>query len=128
MKRATMSVFRNISMQITSATNASQESNSTYNLDNLSPFGFSVAAVVLFAIMIFGCLSNLTVVIIIGSTKRLRTPMNNILLNLSISDFIIASLGTPLSFASAIQHKWIFGDVICQAYAFMMTLTGKRYF
>lgn len=120
-----MSVFRNLSVQIPSLTNASQEPNSTYYMDNLSPFGFSVAAVILFAIMIFGCLSNLTVVIVISSTKRLRTPMNNILLNLSISDLVIASLGTPLSFASAIQHKWIFGDVICQVYAFMMTLTGK---
>lgn len=125
MKRTTMSVFKNMSMQILSATNATQESNSTYDMGNLSPFGFSLAAVILFAIMIFGVLSNLIVVIVIGSTRRLRTPMNTILLNLSISDFLIASLGTPLSIASAIQHNWIFGDTICQVYAFMMTLAGK---
>lgn len=125
MKRATMSVFKNITLHILSATNTTLESNSTYEIGNLSPIGFTVVTVVLFAIMIFGVLSNLIVVIVIGSTRRLRTPMNNILLNLSFSDLLIASLGTPLSIASAIQHKWIFGETICQVYAFMMTLAGK---
>lgn len=125
MKRATMSVFKNITLHTLSATNTTQESNSTYEIGNLPPFGFTVVTVVLFVVMIFGVLSNLIVVIVIGSTRRLRTPMNNILLNLSFSDLLIASLGTPLSIASAIQHKWIFGETICQVYAFMMTLAGK---
>ncbi|XP_035208317.1 melanopsin-like, partial [Stegodyphus dumicola] len=93
-------------------------------VEDLSPVGYSIAAVVLFFIMLLGCFNNLLVIIVVGGTKKLRTPMNSILLNLSVSDFIISAFGTPMSFASAVNRKWIFGEFLCEAYAFLMTLTG----
>lgn len=119
-----MSTINNYSAQLTLDFNNSNEFNRTIP-DELSPFGYSVSAAVLFCIMIFGCISNLIVIIVIGGTNRLWTPMNVILLNLSISDLLISAFGTPLSFASAVNHTWIFGDTLCQVYAFMMTLTGE---
>lgn len=113
--------------QVLSGTNNSRDPNTSYTMEDLSSFGYSVSAVCLFSIMIFGCVSNLIVIIVIGGTNRLRTPMNAILMNLSISDFLISSFGTPLSFLSAIHNKWIFGETVCQIYAFMMTLTGKSH-
>ncbi|KAF8773576.1 Melanopsin like protein [Argiope bruennichi] len=93
--------------------------------EDLSPFGYAVAAVCLFFIMVFGCFFNFVVIIVVGGTRKLRTPMNAILLNLSISDFAISFLGTPMSFASAVNRDWLFGPILCEVYAFCMTLTGK---
>ncbi|GBN15126.1 hypothetical protein AVEN_160916-1 [Araneus ventricosus] len=93
--------------------------------EDLSAFGYSVAAVCLFFIMVFGCFNNFVVIIVVAGTKKLRTPMNAILLNLSVSDFLISLLGTPFSFASAINREWLFGPIMCEIYAFCMTLTGK---
>ncbi|KAG8197015.1 hypothetical protein JTE90_004287 [Oedothorax gibbosus] len=95
------------------------------NMEDLSPMGYAIAAVVLFFIMVFGVCNNLVVIVVVAGTRKLRTPMNLILLNLSISDFLISALGTPLSFAAAVNRRWIFGDALCQVYAFSMTLTGK---
>lgn len=120
-----MSIINNISCQPTADFNDSHQMNQSMLMEDLSPFGYCIAAVALFGIMITGCISNLIVIIVIGGTKRLRTPMNAILLNLSVSDFIISSFGTPLSFASAINNRWIFGETLCQIYAFLMTLTGE---
>ncbi|GBN01298.1 hypothetical protein AVEN_201319-1 [Araneus ventricosus] len=73
--------------------------------------------------MVFGCFNNIVVIIVVAGTKKLRTPMNAILLNLSVSDFLISLLGTPFSFASAINREWLFGPIMCEIYAFCMTLT-----
>ncbi|GFS30830.1 g_PROTEIN_RECEP_F1_2 domain-containing protein [Trichonephila inaurata madagascariensis] len=93
--------------------------------EDLSELGYSIAAVCLFLIMVFGCFNNFVVIVVVAGTKKLRTPMNVILLNLSISDFIISLFGTPMSFASAINRNWIFGPFLCEVYAFCMTLTGE---
>nr|CCP46950.1 c-opsin [Cupiennius salei] len=124
MIKADMSVKGNISELLSLQSINSQEASNSTSMEDLTPFGYSLAAVALFGIMIFGCISNLIVIVVIGGTNRLRTPMNSILLNLSVSDFIISAFGTPLSFASALNNKWIFGETLCKLYAFMMTLTG----
>ncbi|GIY41680.1 g_PROTEIN_RECEP_F1_2 domain-containing protein [Caerostris darwini] len=93
--------------------------------EDLSPLGYNIAAVCLFFIMVFGCFNNIVVIIVVAGTKKLRTPMNAILLNLSVSDFIISLFGTPMSFASAINRNWFFGSFLCEIYAFCMTLTDN---
>ncbi|GFV62006.1 g_PROTEIN_RECEP_F1_2 domain-containing protein [Trichonephila clavipes] len=102
-----------------------EETTTSADKEDLSELGYSIAAVCLFLIMIFGCFNNLVVIVVVAGTKKLRTPMNVILLNLSISDFIISLFGTPMSFASAINRNWIFGPFLCEVYAFCMTLTGE---
>ncbi|GFQ84471.1 g_PROTEIN_RECEP_F1_2 domain-containing protein [Trichonephila clavata] len=102
-----------------------EETTTSADKEDLSELGYSIAAVCLFLIMVFGCFNNFVVIVVVAGTKKLRTPMNVILLNLSISDFIISLFGTPMSFASAINRNWIFGPFLCEVYAFFMTLTGE---
>lgn len=97
-------------------------------MEDLSPMGYSIAAIVLFFIMVFGVCNNLVVIVVVSGTRKLRTPMNFILLNLSVSDFLISAVGTPMSFAAAVNRGWFFGDVLCKMYAFAMTLTGRNHF
>lgn len=103
--------------------NVSYHPNYT-DFDHLSPASFYTSAAFLFLIWLLGCVSNFLAILVIVSDRCLRTPMNSILLNLSLSDISISALGTPLSFVAAVNQKWPFGDVMCRAYGFFMTLTG----
>ncbi|GFU16909.1 g_PROTEIN_RECEP_F1_2 domain-containing protein [Nephila pilipes] len=102
-----------------------EDTTASTNKEDLSELGYSIAAVILFFIMVFGCFNNFVVIAVVAGTKKLRTPMNFILLNLSVSDFIISLFGTPMSFASAVNRNWVFGPFLCEVYAFCMTLTGE---
>ena len=61
---------------------------------------------------------------------QLRTPFNWVLINLSITEFIIALGGNSLlafnSFCS--PQEWAFSNTACQASAFGMTYLGKFQF
>lgn len=51
--------------------------------------------------------------------------MNIILLNLVCSDFSVSIIGNPFTLISALNHGWMFGDTVCAAYGFFMSLLGK---
>ena len=51
--------------------------------------------------------------------------MNIILSNLVCSDFSVSILGNPFTLISAVAHGWWFGDTVCVAYGFFMSLLGK---
>lgn len=52
--------------------------------------------------------------------------MNVILLNLVASDFSVSVLGNPFTLISALNHGWFFGDAVCVAYGFFMSLLGEK--
>ncbi|XP_070507688.1 vertebrate ancient opsin-like [Chironomus tepperi] len=52
------------------------------------------------------------------------TPMNIILLNLVCSDFSVSIIGNPFALVSAWHYQWIFGESLCIAYGFFMSLLG----
>ncbi|KAK2706713.1 hypothetical protein QYM36_014675, partial [Artemia franciscana] len=56
--------------------------------------------------------------------KQIRTPMNMILLNLSISDLGMVTLGSSMSFVNALLKKWAFSQELCYLYALIMALCG----
>ncbi|XP_034429608.1 teleost multiple tissue opsin 2b [Hippoglossus hippoglossus] len=91
---------------------------------NLSPTGFVVLSVVLGFIMTFGFLNNFVVLLLFCKFKKLRTPVNMLLLNISISDMLVCVFGTTLSFASSIRGKWLLGRSGCSWYGFINSCFG----
>ncbi|MEQ2193102.1 hypothetical protein XENOCAPTIV_023818, partial [Xenoophorus captivus] len=85
----------------------------------LSPVGFVVLSVFLGFIMTFGFLNNLIVLLLFCKFKKLRTPVNMLLLNISVSDMLVCLFGTTLSFASSIRGKWLLGRGGCSWYGFI---------
>lgn len=53
--------------------------------------------------------------------------MNIILLNLVCSDFSVSIIGNPFTLTSALNHGWMFGETVCVAYGFFMSLLGKYF-
>ncbi|KAF7659195.1 hypothetical protein LDENG_00001760 [Lucifuga dentata] len=90
----------------------------------LSPTGFIVLSVVLSFIMTFGFLNNFVVLFMFCKFKKLRTPVNMLLLNISVSDMLVCLLGTTLSFASSIRGKWLLGRIGCCWYGFINSCFG----
>lgn len=90
----------------------------------LSPTGFVVLSVVLGFIMTFGFLNNFVVLLLFCKFKKLRTPVNMMLLNISVSDMLVCLFGTTLSFASSIRGKWLLGRSGCSWYGFINSCFG----
>ncbi|XP_034558134.1 vertebrate ancient opsin-like [Notolabrus celidotus] len=90
----------------------------------LTPTGNVVVAVCLGFIGTFGLLNNLLVLVLFCRYKMLRSPINLLLINISISDLLVCVLGTPFSFAASTQGRWLIGDGGCVWYGFANSLFG----
>ncbi|XP_029971006.1 opsin-3-like [Salarias fasciatus] len=90
----------------------------------LTPTGNLVVAVCLGFIGTFGLLNNLLVLVLFCRYKMLRSPINLLLINISISDLLVCVLGTPFSFAASTQGRWLIGAWGCVWYGFANSLFG----
>lgn len=73
---------------------------------------------------IFGILNNGIVMILFARFPSLRHPINSFLFNVSLSDLIISCLASPFTFASNFAGRWLFGDLGCTIYAFLVFVAG----
>ncbi|CAL8406666.1 unnamed protein product [Arctogadus glacialis] len=85
----------------------------------LTRTGHTVVSVFLGSIMVFGFLNNLVVLVLFCKFKTLRTPVNMLLLNISVSDMLVCVFGTTLSFASSLHAHWLYGRHGCMWYGFI---------
>jgi len=85
----------------------------------------TVFAVCLGVIFVLGVLNNSLVLVTFARFRCLRTPINVILLNISVSDLLVCVFGTPFSFAANLHGRWLIGPRGCQWYAFANSLFGK---
>ncbi|XP_060105411.1 opsin-3-like isoform X2 [Heteronotia binoei] len=92
--------------------------------DSLGRKGLAAAAVCLGVILLLGCLSNFLVVLIFARFRSLRTPINLILLNISLSDLLVCVFGTPLSFAASLRGRWLLSGAGCRWYGFANAFFG----
>uniref|UniRef100_A0A668ALM2 Teleost multiple tissue opsin 2a n=1 Tax=Myripristis murdjan TaxID=586833 RepID=A0A668ALM2_9TELE len=92
--------------------------------ERLSRTGHKVVSVFLGSIMFFGFVNNLVVLILFCKFKTLRTPVNMLLLNISVSDMLVCVCGTTLSFASSLRARWLYGRHGCMWYGFVNSCFG----
>uniref|UniRef100_A0AAV2JQR9 G-protein coupled receptors family 1 profile domain-containing protein n=1 Tax=Knipowitschia caucasica TaxID=637954 RepID=A0AAV2JQR9_KNICA len=90
----------------------------------LSPTGNLVVAVCLGFIGTFGFVNNVLVLLLFCRYKMLRSPINLLLINISVSDLLVCTLGTPFSFAASTQGRWLIGKGGCMWYGFANSLFG----
>ncbi|XP_077164261.1 pinopsin-like isoform X2 [Paroedura picta] len=86
--------------------------------------GLAAAASCLGLILLAGCLNNLLALLLFARFRALRTPLNLVLLNISLSDLLVCLFGTPLSFAAAVRGRWLLGHAACQWYGFANACLG----
>ncbi|XP_072895110.1 opsin-3-like [Hemitrygon akajei] len=91
---------------------------------SLGPTGHLVSAVFLGIIGLLGFTNNFLVLLLFCRFKALRSPVNLLLVNISLSDLLVCILGTPFSFAASTQGRWLIGKAGCIWYGFANALFG----
>ncbi|KAM5145536.1 CD40 ligand [Mantella aurantiaca] len=90
----------------------------------MSRTAHNLVAVFLGCILVQGSLYNSLVLLIFVKFEAVRTPINMILLNISVSDLLVCVFGTPFSFAASVSGGWIIGQQGCKWYGFCNSLFG----
>ncbi|XP_039531353.1 opsin 4xa isoform X3 [Pimephales promelas] len=71
-----------------------------------------------------GVIGNLLVMYAFFCNKKLRTPPNYFIMNLAVSDFLMAITQSPIFFVNCMYKEWVFGEMGCKMYAFCGALFG----
>ncbi|XP_032384259.1 teleost multiple tissue opsin 3a isoform X2 [Etheostoma spectabile] len=90
----------------------------------LSRTGHTVVAACLGFILVAGIFNNFLALLIFAKFRTLWTPINIILLNISLSDILVCVFGTPFSFAASLHGRWLIGEYGCKWYGFANSLFG----
>lgn len=120
----------NLSTTDSSLSGSSLSTGTTSTPASQSPGGLSrtahtVVAVCLGFILVAGILGNLIVLLIFAKFRSLWTPINLVLMNISLSDILVCVSGTPLSFAASLHGRWLIGERGCKWYGFANSLFGE---
>ncbi|XP_035999682.1 melanopsin-A-like [Fundulus heteroclitus] len=83
-----------------------------------------VFAVFVFVIGALGITGNALVMFAFYSNKKLRKLPNYFIMNLAVSDFLMAFTQSPIFFINCLYKEWMFGDMGCKIYAFCGALFG----
>ncbi|KAF3694046.1 Pinopsin Pineal gland-specific opsin [Channa argus] len=114
----------NFSTADSSLSRLSHSAEASHGPGGLSRTGHTVVAVFLGFILIAGIVNNLLALVVFAKFRSLWTPINLILLNISVSDILVCVFGTPFSFAASLQGRWLIGDYGCKWYGFANSLFG----
>ncbi|XP_061691643.1 teleost multiple tissue opsin 3a [Syngnathoides biaculeatus] len=90
----------------------------------LSHGGHTAVAVCLGVILVAGIVNNSLTLLVFARFRCLWTPINVILLNISLSDVLVCVFGTPLSFAASLRGRWLIGEFGCRWYGFANSFFG----
>ncbi|KAK7895213.1 hypothetical protein WMY93_020538 [Mugilogobius chulae] len=83
--------------------------------------------IVAFFVLVIGAVGvtgNALVMYAFFCNKKLRTRPNYFIMNLAISDFLMAITQSPIFFVNSLYKGWIFGETGCKMYAFCGALFG----
>uniref|UniRef100_A0A3Q3QPH6 G-protein coupled receptors family 1 profile domain-containing protein n=1 Tax=Monopterus albus TaxID=43700 RepID=A0A3Q3QPH6_MONAL len=83
-----------------------------------------IVAFFVFVIGILGVTGNALVMYAFFCNKNLRTPPNLFIMNLAVSDFLMAITQSPIFFVNSLYKGWVFGETGCKMYAFCGALFG----
>lgn len=104
-----------------------RDSTTPQSRDGLSRSGHTAVAVCLGFILVAGILNNSMTLLVFAKFRCLWTPINLILLNISLSDVLVCLFGTPFSFAASLRGRWLIGEFGCKWYGFANSLFGELY-
>ncbi|XP_043932418.1 green-sensitive opsin [Protopterus annectens] len=90
-----------------------------------APWKFSVICAYMFILIATGLPINLLTLVVTVKHKKLRQPLNYILVNLAVADLFMVCFGFTVTFLTAINGYFIFGPIGCAVEGFMATLGGE---
>ncbi|XP_053731205.1 opsin-3 [Synchiropus splendidus] len=103
--------------------------NETRTERSAEPYLFALGTYKLLAftigtIGVFGFCNNIVVIALYCKFKRLRTPTNLLLVNISLSDLLVSVIGINFTFVSCVKGGWIWSRATCVWDGFSNSLFG----
>ncbi|XP_071369494.1 melanopsin-A-like [Centroberyx affinis] len=98
--------------------------SSFFNKVDVPDHAHYIVAFFVFVIGTLGITGNALVMFAFYSNKKLRNLPNYFIMNLAVSDFLMASTQSPIFFINCIYKEWVFGEMGCKMYAFCGALFG----
>lgn len=65
-------------------------------------------------IIVLAVFSNLTVIVVIGKTRSVRSVTDVLILSLAVSDLMVACLNMPFQLYYIVSNEWDIGDGMCK--------------
>ncbi|KAM3611482.1 uncharacterized protein V6R79_019283 [Siganus canaliculatus] len=98
--------------------------SSFFNKVDVPDHAHYIVALFVFVIGTLGITGNALVMFAFYSNKKLRNLPNYFIMNLAVSDFLMAFTQSPIFFINCLYKEWVFGEMGCKMYAFCGALFG----
>uniref|UniRef100_M3XKL7 Vertebrate ancient long opsin b n=1 Tax=Latimeria chalumnae TaxID=7897 RepID=M3XKL7_LATCH len=93
-------------------------------LESIQPWNFKVLAALMFIVTTLSLSENFTVILVTIKFKQLRQPVNYIIVNLSLADFLVSLIGGTISFFTNLRGYFFLGPWACVLEGFAVTFFG----
>lgn len=94
-------------------------------LDSIQPWHFRLLAAVMLVVTSLSLAENLAVILVTFKFKQLRQPVNYVIVNLSVADFLVSLTGGTISFLTNLKGYFYMGYWACVLEGFAVTFFGK---
>lgn len=91
------------------------------------PWKYSALSAYMFFLILFGFPINFLTLYVTIQHKKLRTPLNYILLNLAVADLFMVLVGFPTTMYTSMNGYFVFGTLGCNIEGFFATLGGMYF-
>uniref|UniRef100_A0A8C5LWF9 G-protein coupled receptors family 1 profile domain-containing protein n=1 Tax=Leptobrachium leishanense TaxID=445787 RepID=A0A8C5LWF9_9ANUR len=85
---------------------------------------FLIIAVMMGIVVFLAFFVNGMVIVVTIQYKRLRSPLNYILVNLAVANLLVTIFGSSISFFNNVIGYFVLGKAMCEFEGFMVSLTG----
>ncbi|KAM3843424.1 rhodopsin [Vipera latastei] len=89
------------------------------------PWKYSALSAYMFLLILLGLPINFLTLYVTIQHKKLRTPLNYILLNLAVSNLFMVLVGFPTTMYTSMNGYFVFGTVGCNVEGFFATFGGE---
>ncbi|MBN3304388.1 vertebrate ancient long opsin a [Amia ocellicauda] len=93
-------------------------------VESVARWNFSLLAALMFIVTSLSLSENFTVMLVTFRFKQLRQPLNYIIVNLSVADFLVSLIGGSISFLTNIKGYFFMGAWACVLEGFAVTFFG----
>ncbi|KAM6203863.1 opsin-VA-like [Sarcoramphus papa] len=93
-------------------------------LDSIQPWHFRLLAAVMLVVTSLSLAENLAVILVTFKFKQLRQPVNYVIVNLSVADFLVSLTGGTISFLTNLKGYFYMGYWACVLEGFAVTFFG----
>lgn len=94
-------------------------------LDFIEFWNFHLLSALMFLVTSLSLFENFIVIFITVKFKQLRQPLNYVIVNLSVADFLVSLVGGTISFLTNLKGYFYMGHWACVLEGFAVTFFGK---